>query len=142
MPIKSYKALVKAAKEGDTYWIESVKHDFAFSIHRQLKRHGITNAALAKKLGVTPPYVSKVLKGDENLTIESMVKMVRAANGRLHLEVADQADGLRWLNVINGQKNEFVGNAEAFRKSKQIKEPIYVPVVEELEAYVPISNNA
>lgn len=141
MPIKSYKALVRAAKDTDTYWIESVKHDFAFSIHRQIQRHGITNAALAKKLGVTPPYISKVLKGDENLTIESMVKIVRAANGRLHLQVADQADGLRWLNVIPGRKNEFTVNAEAFRKSKQIRKSISIPI-EELENYGALSNNA
>lgn len=141
MPIKSYRALVKAAKDTDTYWVEGAKHDFVFSIYRQLKRHGITNAALAKKLNVTPPYISKMLKGDENLTLESMVKIARAANGRLHLEVADQSDGLRWFNVIPGQKNKFSVNAEAFRESKQIKESISLPF-EELETYAAVPNNS
>lgn len=141
MPIKSYRALVKAAKDTDTYWIEGAKHDFAFAIYRQLKRHGITNATLAQKLNVTPPYISKMLRGDENLTIESMVKIARAANGKLHLEVADQSDGLRWFNVIPGQKNRFSVNAEAFRASKQIKESVSIPL-EELENYVTVSNNS
>lgn len=139
MPIKSYRQLVEAAKDQDVYWIEVAKHDFAFSIYRQLKRHGITSAVLAKQLGVSPPYVSKVLKGDENLTIESMVKIVRAAHGKLHLEVADESDGLHWFNVIPGRKNEFSTNGEAFRKSRQITKSVSIPL-EELENYV--SNNA
>lgn len=137
MPIKSYKELVKAARDRDTYWVEVAKHDFAFSIYRQLKRHGLTNAALAEKLGVSPPYVSKVLRGDENLTIESMVKIVRAANGKLHLEVADESDGLHWFNVVSGRKNE-LSNGEAFRKSRQIKESVSIPV-EELESHGAVS---
>ena len=141
MPIKSYRALVKAAKDKDTYWIEGAKHDFAFSIYRQLKRHGITNAVLAQKLNVTPPYIYKMLKGDENLTIESMVKIARVVNGKLHLEVADQSDGLRWFNVITGQKNKLAVNADAFRESQQIKKSISIPVGE-LENYVAVSNNS
>lgn len=137
MPIKSYKELVKAAKDRDTYWVEVAKHDFAFSIYRQLKRHGLTNAALAEKLGVSPPYVSKVLRGDENLTIESMVKIVRAANGKLHLEVADESDGLHWFNVVSGRKNK-LSNGEAFRKSRQIKESVSISV-EELESHGAVS---
>lgn len=138
MPIKSYKELVKAARDRDTYWVEVAKHDFAFSIHRQLKRHGLTNAALAEKLGVSPPYVSKVLRGDENLTIESMVKIVRATHGKLHLEVGDESDGLHWFNVISGRKNELSLNGEAFRKSRQIKESVSIPV-EEFESHGTVS---
>lgn len=138
MPIKSYKELVKAARDRDTYWVEVAKHDFAFSIYRQLKRHGLTNAAVAQRLGVSPPYVSKVLRGVENLTIESMVKFVRATNGKLHLEVADESDGLHWFNVISGRKNELSLNGEAFRKSRQIKESVSIPV-EEYESHGTVS---
>lgn len=140
MAIKSYRALVKSAKDTDAFWVESAKHDFAFCIHRQLKRLEISNAALAEQLGVTPPYISKVMRGDENLTIESMVKIARAAKGKLHLEITDQTDGLRWFRVISGRKNEFADNADAFRKSKEIKKSITVNP-DELISYDAVSNN-
>lgn len=145
MAIKSYRALVDAAKETDEYWIESAKHDLAFGLHRQIKRNGMSNAQLAIKLNVKPPYISKVMRGDENLTIESMVKLVRAAGGKLHLQVADQADGVRWFNVIAGRNNIFTGDAEAFRRSQMIKpkqsEQMVIPShVEEMELYAAAAN--
>lgn len=143
MTIKSYRALVDAAKETDKYWIENAKHDLAFGLHRQIRRSGMSNAELATKLDVKPPYISKVMRGDENLTIESMVKLVRAAGGRLHIQVADQADGIRWFSVISGKGNMFTGDAEAFRRSQAIKtEPLVIQSrVEEMELYAAATNN-
>lgn len=135
MTIKSYRALVDAAKATDKYWIENAKHDLAFGLHRQIRRGGMSNAELATKLGVKPPYISKVMRGDENLTIESMVKLVRAAGGRLHIQVADQADGVRWFSVIPGKCNMLTENAEAFRQSQAIKtkQPVIQSHVEKME---------
>jgi len=143
MAIKSYRALVNAAKETDKYWIENAKHDLAFGLHRQIRRSGMSNTELAAKLNVKPPYISKVMRGDENLTIESMVKLVRAAGGRLHLQVADQADGIRWFSVISGNSNMFTGDAEAFRRSQVMEtEPVVIQShVEEMELYAVAANN-
>lgn len=143
MAIKSYRALVNAAKETDKYWIESAKHDLAFGLHRQIKRSGLSNVELATRLNVKPPYISKIMRGDENLTIESMVKLVRAAGGRLHLQVVDQADGVRWFSVISGKGNMFTGDAEAFRQSQVMKtKPVVIQShVEEMELYAVAANN-
>lgn len=143
MAVKSYRALVNAAKETDKYWIESAKHDLAFGLHRQIRRSGLSNVELAARLNVKPPYISKVMRGDENLTIESMVKLVRAAGGRLHLQVADQADGVRWFSVISGNGNRFTGDAEAFRRSQAMKtDPVVIEShVEEMELYAVAANN-
>lgn len=143
MAIKSYRDLVDAAKATDKYWIENAKHDLAFGLHRQIRRSGMSNAELATKLDVKPPYISKVMRGDENLTIESMVKLVRAAGGRLHIQVADQADGVRWFNVIAGKCNMFTGDAEAFRQSQAIKtkSAVIQSHVEEMELYAVATNN-
>lgn len=103
----------------------------------------MSNAELATKLGVKPPYISKVMRGDENLTIESMVKLVRAAGGRLHIQVADQADGVRWFNVITGKRNLLTEDAEAFRRSQEIKtkQPVIQSHVEKMELYAVATNN-
>lgn len=114
MTIKSYRALVRASKETDSHWIEHAKHDFSFGLTQQLKRSGMANTDLAKKLGVKPPYISKVMRGDENLTISSMVKLIRATGGRLHLQVADQLDGMHWFKVISGKSNSFSQSAVNF----------------------------
>lgn len=134
MTIKSYRALVRASKETDSYWIEHAKHDFAFGLNQQLKRSGMVNTGLAKKLGVKPPYISKVMRGDENLTIGTMVKLIRATGGRLHLQVSDQQDGMRWFQVVSEKRNSFANDAATFRQAQD--------AVTEIDTYQEPEENA
>ena len=48
-----------------------------------MKKEGLTQAAMAERLGCTQQYVSKILKGTENLTIETIAKIERATNQKL-----------------------------------------------------------
>ena len=48
-----------------------------------MKREGLTQAAMAERIGCTQQYVSKLLKGTENLTIEAIVKIERTTNQKL-----------------------------------------------------------
>ena len=48
-----------------------------------MKKEGLTQAAMAERLGCTQQYVSKILKGSENLTIETIAKIERATNQKL-----------------------------------------------------------
>ena len=48
-----------------------------------MKREGLTQAAMAERIGCTQQYVSKLLKGTENLTIETIAKIERVTNQKL-----------------------------------------------------------
>ncbi len=60
----------KANKE----WLKRSK-EIALAVHYYLKTQGLTQAALAEKLGVSAPYVAKIMKGTENLTLETISKI-------------------------------------------------------------------
>lgn len=100
MAIKSFKNLLAEVKATDHYAVESAKFDFVKGITRLLKRYNITQSALASKMETSPAYITKALRGDTNFTIESMVKLAQAANGTLHIHVADQACSVRWMEVV------------------------------------------
>lgn len=78
---------VRRAKETDQYWSEKIKLDFALKIHRFMERAGLTKTQLAEKIGVSQPYVTKALRGDANLTIDTMVKLARAVGAELSIEL-------------------------------------------------------
>ncbi|TRX72560.1 helix-turn-helix transcriptional regulator [Carboxylicivirga sp. M1479] len=44
-------------------------------IRRQKAINGMTQKKLAEKMGVTPQYINKVVKGKENLTLETISKI-------------------------------------------------------------------
>lgn len=49
--------------------------EIALVLHYHLRSKGMTQKELADKLGVTPVYVGKLLKGGENLTLETICKL-------------------------------------------------------------------
>jgi transcriptional regulator with XRE-family HTH domain len=68
----------------------------------------MTYAAIAEKLGTSAAYVSKVFRGDENFTIESMVKLARSTDSRVSIQIVNEKfDAQRWVNRVSSQpKNE------------------------------------
>lgn len=84
---KKLTAWIEEGRKSDNFWIEETKLDFALALEKQLKVSGLSYTALAKKIGTSPAYITKVFRGDSNLTIESMVKLTRATGGRLNILV-------------------------------------------------------
>ena len=96
MKIKMSNALrtkLDAAKKTDSYWMGVAKLDFALAIERQRKKIGKSYADVAAAIETSPAYISKVFRGDANLTIESMVKLARSLGCNLDLELRDIAEG-------------------------------------------------
>jgi antitoxin component HigA of HigAB toxin-antitoxin module len=81
MKKKSFKELLNEAKEQDTYWIGSAILDFTEGLYKMMEANGVSRSDLARRLGVSPAYITKVLRGNVNFTIDSMVRLVRAAGG-------------------------------------------------------------
>lgn len=50
----------------------------AIRILSELDRKGLSQKELASKMGVTPQYVNKIVKGKENLSLESISKIEEA----------------------------------------------------------------
>lgn len=48
-----------------------------------MKREHLTQAAIAERLGCTQQYVSRILKGTENLTIETIAKIEQVIGSKL-----------------------------------------------------------
>jgi transcriptional regulator with XRE-family HTH domain len=87
---KNLRSFVENAKKEDFYWVEKLQLDFALELDRRRRALGMTGTEFAKELGVSRAYVSKVFRGDANLTIESMVKIARAAGARVNLSMVDE----------------------------------------------------
>ena len=98
-----FAELFKDAQQRDSYWSELAALGFVSDLTDLLQRRGMSQADLARELDSSPAYVTKVLRGNVNLTVKSMVKFSRAVGGRLHIHVADERHNVRWLDVIDGR---------------------------------------
>ncbi|MDR1581526.1 MAG: helix-turn-helix transcriptional regulator [Synergistaceae bacterium] len=60
------------------YWYEKLKSVFSNNFFRLMTEKNIGKAQLAKKIGVSKPYISKILRGDENFTVKTLAKVAFA----------------------------------------------------------------
>jgi transcriptional regulator with XRE-family HTH domain len=78
------------------YIFEGVKIDFSIALEAQRRAAGVPNKTIAERLKTSAAYISKVFRGDVNFTIESMVKLAHAVNGRVHLHIAPAGQKIQW----------------------------------------------
>ena len=92
---KSFKELLDEAKGRDSYWAASIILDFTEGLHKIMEANGITRSDLARRLGVSPAYITKVLRGNVNFTVDSMVRLIRAAGGEVRVQVVPKSQTKR-----------------------------------------------
>jgi len=83
----SFSDLIEDAKTRDDYWIEDAVLGFTMQLHEEMQKQGLTRTELANRIGASQPYVTRILKGRENLTVATMVKLARAIGLKVHISL-------------------------------------------------------
>jgi transcriptional regulator with XRE-family HTH domain len=98
---KSFPDLFAQAEEHADYWVAGAILEFTEGVVREMERQGVTRTELARRLGATPAYVTKILRGKANFTLETMVRLARALDAQLHVQLAAEA-GQPALQAVGG----------------------------------------
>ena len=83
MSSKTFEEMIQEFERGDDYWTELAIIEFTEVLIQRMQGQGITRTELARRMGKSKSYVTKVLQGDNNFTIATMVSLIRALGGRL-----------------------------------------------------------
>jgi transcriptional regulator with XRE-family HTH domain len=98
-PSKSFTRLLSDAKQRDSYWVARAIATFTEELHNLAEQQQISRAELARLLGTSPAYITKIFSGNVNFTIDTMVRLARALGGQLHLHVGRQDCEVMWLKA-------------------------------------------
>jgi transcriptional regulator with XRE-family HTH domain len=74
-----------AAQKDPAYWAELAKLDFAVELNSKMEEQHLSRSDLAKKVSVSKAYISKILGGYANFTIESMSKLAFALGLKIEI---------------------------------------------------------
>lgn len=83
MSEKTFAELYEEARQHDEYWIAQAVQELNEEICRLMEERSVTRSELARRLGVSPAYVTKILRGNTNFTLASMVRLARALGADL-----------------------------------------------------------
>ncbi|MCF0069134.1 helix-turn-helix transcriptional regulator [Dyadobacter sp. CY261] len=64
------------------YWLQ-ISFEIATAVLSALGKKDMTQRELAKLMGCSPQYVNKILKGSENLTLETICKLEKVLQIKL-----------------------------------------------------------
>jgi len=67
--------LFAEVEKTDEYYIDGLKIEVAEQIYNLMEQQNINQTELGNKLGVDRTYISRILKGNVNLTLETMAKI-------------------------------------------------------------------
>ncbi len=74
------------ARKKNREWLR-MSQEIALFLHYYIRKNGITQRELANRMGVSAVYVGKLLKGGENLTLETICK-IQEVTGECVISVA------------------------------------------------------
>jgi len=105
---KWYEEMTKEFHNDPDYWAEALKLDFAEEVGRLMEEQNVSRAELARRLGTSPAYVTKILHWMANLTLVSMSKIALAFDSRVVLAVVpkDTPAGTRAVPAKARQRRE------------------------------------
>lgn len=103
MKKKSFGEVFEKAKERDTFLAAQIILEFTEGLYDLMERQNISRVEMAKRLGTSPAYITKILRGDINFTIDSMVRLAKAAGGIVQVHVGPQ-EITRWVGIVEGQR--------------------------------------
>ncbi len=84
------------------YVEENLKIDFAVAVEKAMIDREVNKSDLASKIESSPAYITKVLRGDANVTIATMAKLSHALDYCVHIALARKDSKVKWFQIIQG----------------------------------------
>lgn len=113
MTTKKYGDLVARAKRSVHYWTRVAMRDFTEDLLARMARRDMSNAALAIAANVSPAYITKVLRGSENFTLETMSKLALAVGCHVRVQLASNTREDIQIGAPSGDTITQVANGAA-----------------------------
>ncbi len=82
---KTFNDLYREAQEHDDYRQAGLVQQLTEEIFQRMEELRMTRAELARRLGSSPAYITKILRGNANFTLGSLVKLARALDSELRV---------------------------------------------------------
>ncbi|MGB3478555.1 MAG: helix-turn-helix transcriptional regulator [bacterium] len=96
---KKYSLLNGLENDAD-FFLEELRIDIIEKINIVMKKYKISKADLARRLGTSRAYITKLFSMNINLTLKSMVQIANAVGMRISIDFY-KTEGKEWFSILN-----------------------------------------
>jgi transcriptional regulator with XRE-family HTH domain len=101
--LERYRRFFERAEASPFYWHEFAVTQFTEDLCRLMEEKKVSRAELARRIGTSRAYITKLLGGNANFTLMTMVKLAMALDGAVHVHIADRQADVRWHDEMPGK---------------------------------------
>jgi len=105
---KSFAELFKAAEQSPGYQLEHIRMAFVGETTRLMEAQAMSRAELARRLEVSRAYITKLLNGNANITLDTMVRVAMALDAKVNLAMTEKNRQVHWFGCINGGRSRLM----------------------------------
>ena len=88
---ENFSALLQGLEHSEGYELSALKVELCEQIYLIMEQERITKAELARRLGTSRAYITKLLQGSANFTLDSLVKVAKALESKLSVKLSPKA---------------------------------------------------
>lgn len=115
--LERYRQGLEKARSSVDYWVDGPITEFAEDIWRLMEEQKVSRAELARRLGTSRAYITKLLGGNANFTLHTMTKVAMALGSTVHVHVADQKAVTRWIDELPSEEVEQTASSGAAQRA-------------------------
>ena len=104
-------------RRDNEYWLKYSRY-ITFQVLRAMETQSVTQVKLAKRMGCTQQYVSNLLKGSSNMTLETIARLENALNIDLVKSALSYVSG---YNPIERPRQRFLNDSAGEEINPDIK---------------------
>jgi len=108
---QQWKQMIEEAEKSVDYWSTGPVVQFTEDICELMEEQGITRAELARRLGTSRAYITKIMSGNASFSLNMMVKVAMAVGGIVNLRVERKPE--RWPAKVANPAKAKKARAEA-----------------------------
>jgi transcriptional regulator with XRE-family HTH domain len=86
----TFKQMLAEARRMPKYWEEGAILEFTEALYIAMEEQRVTRAELARRLGTSQAYITRVLSGNANFTLKTMAKLALALGLQLEVGLGPQ----------------------------------------------------
>jgi transcriptional regulator with XRE-family HTH domain len=112
----SFEAFFEQAEKRPEYWEERAKIEFTEEVIARMKKLGVNKVELARRLDVRPGFVTRLLSGQNNFEIATMVRLARALDANFGSYLKPGDDKAKWVDLEDKAENVILWDPKEFRR--------------------------
>jgi transcriptional regulator with XRE-family HTH domain len=100
MAWEGYRRWIEQVEKTDAYQAAGLELEFTEELCRVMEEQRVSRAELARRVGTSPAYITKILRGNTNFTLATMSKLAGALGMEVRLHVAGRGSRTVWKDVL------------------------------------------